>query len=488
MSILDPKNMLRRNAVLLAATGLIEYGLQFLLPIVLVRNLQPDDFGIYRLIMLTATTALGIAPLLMPQSLYFFLPRHAGSKGTVIGNVIIYLCAAGFIVALVTSPLNSMIGEPLRKLYFETHGLTSLFFWMWVIASITAVLPIAENRVVWFVTSELCVAFFRTLCLSLAAIYSHKVSSLLDVLGLEMLMRLCILSAYLLTRKGGGQLSFDYRTMLSQLKYSIPFAAGGTLYMMRLQSDQWIAATMFSHSLFASFTVGAVVLPIASLIRQPINNAVLPHISTAFLDGDMKRIRQLILKSNLVSTVTLLPVAGGLLLLAPEVIKLVYTEKYIGAVPVMRIYLIGVMLQTVATGYALPSLNLGSFAVKTNALCLVISLICSLIGAKYFGLVGAAFGSVIAFAVGETLNLRAICRRLQITVIDVLPLALLLRIGIGVAVAAWVTSAVGWGVRYGLLTNIILKMSVFVGVLAIGFARNIRLSGLLSPSSHLNER
>jgi O-antigen/teichoic acid export membrane protein len=488
MSILDPKNMLRRNAILLAATGLVEYGLQFLLPIVLVRNLQSDDFGIYRLIMLTATTALGIAPLLMPQSLYFFLPRHADSKGTIIGNVIIYLCLAGFMVALVTSPLNPMIGEPVRKLYFETRGLTSLFFWMWVIVSIATVLPIAENRVVWFVTAELCIALFRTLCLSLAALYFHKVSGLIYVLGLEMLMRLCVLSAYLLTRKGGGQLSFDYRLMLAQLKYSLPFAAGGALFMMRVQSDQWIAAAMFSHSLFACFTIGAVVLPIASLIRQPINNAVLPHVSSAYADGDMARVRQLILKSNLVSTVTLLPVAGGLLLLAPEVIKLVYTEKYIAAVPVMRIYLVGIILQTIATGYALPSLNLGGFAMKTNALCLVISLICSLIGARYFGLVGAAFGSVIAFAVGETLNLRKICERLQTTVIDVLPLALLFRIGIGVAVAACVTSLVGWSVRYGLFTNIILKMSIFVGVLAIGFARNIRLSGLLSSGSHVNER
>ncbi|MGZ4849430.1 MAG: lipopolysaccharide biosynthesis protein [Halobacteriota archaeon] len=488
MSIREPNNKLSTNALLLAATGFIEYGLQFVLPIVLVRNLQSDDFGVYRLLMLTATTALGIAPLLMPHSLYFFLPRHAAAKSTVIGNVIVYLCLAGFLVALVTSPLNPLIGEPLRKLYWETHGLTSLFFWLWVIVSITMVLPIAEGRVLWFVSAELCSAFFRTLLLSVIAIYSHKVSWLVCVLVVDMLLRLCVLAAYLTTRKDNRKLAFDYRLTLSQLKYSVPFAAGGALFMMRVQSDQWIVAARFSQALFASFTIGAVVLPIASLIRQPINSAVLPHVSVAFARNDVLRVRQLLFKTNLVSALVLLPVAGGLFLLAPELVKLIYTERYITAVPVMRVYLVGIAFQTIATGYALPSLNMGGFAMRTNAFCLAISVICSLIGANYFGHVGAALGSVITFAVAETLNLRAICRELHVTVIDVLPLGLLLRIGFGVVVAACVTNAVAWGSGHGLLASILLKMSVFLGVLGIGFAMTFGWPGLLAARSYFTER
>jgi O-antigen/teichoic acid export membrane protein len=61
---------LRRRALWLGAANSIDYAFQFLLPIVLVRCLEPETFGQYRLLWLAAATAMAVISQAMPGSLY----------------------------------------------------------------------------------------------------------------------------------------------------------------------------------------------------------------------------------------------------------------------------------------------------------------------------------------------------------------------------------------------------------------------------------
>ncbi|MGZ5038991.1 MAG: hypothetical protein ACXWGT_19745, partial [Usitatibacter sp.] len=58
---------LERRAVSLGTAYALDYGLQFLLPMVLTRALDPHSFGEYRLLWLAMSTLLVIMPMCMPQ-------------------------------------------------------------------------------------------------------------------------------------------------------------------------------------------------------------------------------------------------------------------------------------------------------------------------------------------------------------------------------------------------------------------------------------
>ena len=74
----------------------VDYGLQFLLPVVLTRALDPQSFGEYRLLWLAVSTLLIIAPMCMPQSLYYFLPRSEGDrKRLYLNQTVIFMVVAG---------------------------------------------------------------------------------------------------------------------------------------------------------------------------------------------------------------------------------------------------------------------------------------------------------------------------------------------------------------------------------------------------------
>lgn len=443
---------------MLAASGCVEFGLQFLIPMILVRNLAAEDFGKYRIFMLTAGTALALAPAFMPQSLYYFLPRASRQgHGVVIGTVLAYLAGAGIVVAIVASPANPYVGAALREVFAASHGMSALFLMLWIVVSISTVLPVAEGRVSWRVLSDVSIAALRVAAIGLAAAYTHQLAWVVWALALEALVRLGVLAAYLATGTGGARLAFDLGFLRTQFRYCLPFAVGAALFVLRAQADQWIAAAMLSHAAFAAFTIGAVVLPVATLIRQPINSAVLPHISQAFAAGDVGRVVYLLSRSNQVTALILLPAAGVLFAVAPELVSLVFTPKYEAATPVMRIYLLGIMFQSIATGYAFPSLNLGSLAMRINLGCLLFSIACSVVGVYHLGLAGAAIGSVLAFALGEALNFRVMGKQLGSAATEMLPIPTIFRIGLGIALGNVAAFALGGQVSENLFVLVMLK-------------------------------
>jgi O-antigen/teichoic acid export membrane protein len=427
---------LARSTMLLTMAAGIEFGLQFTIPMIFVRHLDPATFGEYRLLWLMASTALGLAPAFMPQALFYFVPRASGvQKRVYIGNALAYLAAAGVVVGVVASPLNPLAPGAAATLFRDTGGISAVFLGCWMVTSLMTALPISEGRMRWQAGSDMSMALFRTLLLASAAIFMHDIAWVVAALMVEATARLLGLTAYLLTRPEGGALSFSLPTLLTQLRYSIPFALGNGLYNLRLQSDQWVAASMLPPALFGMFSIGAVFLPVASLIRQPVNNALMPHMNKAFAAGDYAEILRLFRKSSAAASLMLIPLAGGLYCAAPELAQIVYTGKYVAAVPVMRLYLIGMMMYGCAAGHLLPALNKGGVAVLNNACCLALSVSCSYFGAHHWGMVGAALGSVLSFGIGEAWSLRVIAGALGVSTTSLLPWRALGTAGLGTALA-----------------------------------------------------
>jgi O-antigen/teichoic acid export membrane protein len=464
------KPSLARNTILLTLSGGVEFALQFAVPMVFVRNLDAAAFGEYRLLWLMAATALALAPAFMPHSLFFFLPRATRQQKRVyIGNVLAYLAVAGAVVAILTSPLNPLLPSTGRRLFADSHGLSSLFLGCWMVVSLMFVLPTAEGRILWQTANDIALAVLRTLLLASAALFTHALPWVMAALLCEAVARLATLGAYLRTRPGGGMLAWQAGPLLTQLRYAVPFAIGNGLFMLRSQADQWIVAGMVSPALFGLFSISAVFMPLAALIRQPVANALMPRLNKAFADGHLDEIARLFRKSSAATTLLLVPLAGGLLCVTGELVQIVYTGRYAEAVPVMRIYLLGMMLQGCAAGYALPALNQGRVAVANNACCLVVSIICSYFGARYWGLRGAATGSMIAFVVSELWSLLAVARTLRVSPRELLPWRTLRTAGLasGAALfAVWLLQAHLAGPALLLLT---LKGLVFLAVFAAVF-------------------
>ena len=415
---------LRRSAAMLALAGGVEFGLQLALPIILVRYLDETAFGEYRMLWLLANTVMAIAPAFMPQSLFYFLPRGAPhDRGMLIGNVLLYMGAAACVTAIVTSGANPWLHEAVRIVFIHTHGMSAVFLALWVLASTLDVLPTAEGRMAWQARAMIGMALARTALLALAALATANIVWVGVAMVCVATIKVGLLIFYVFPLMRAGQIGWDRARLKQQFVYAIPFALGNAFFQLRGQADQWVVITMLSPAMYATFSIASVVQPVAALIRQPVSNAMMSRLNAARTRGDHAEIQSLILKSNGATALLLVPIIGGLLVAAPEIVNIIYTNRYQQTAAIMQVYLVGMLTNIYAVGHVLTALDKGTFAAVNSACSLLLSIVFSIIGIHYFGLSGAAIGGVLSLALGELWALRVVSTALAAPMRHLVPWA-----------------------------------------------------------------
>jgi O-antigen/teichoic acid export membrane protein len=112
----------------------------------------------------------------------------------------------------------------------------------------------------------------------------------------------------------------------------------------------------------------------------------------------------------------LFPVLAFAFAFAEDLIAFVYTEAYVEGAAAMRVYIAGMAALVVEVGSVVLLLRQGAFAMRLGALCLVVSVAVSWLGASHVGLAGAAAGSVLAVYLDRVVMLRRISRMTGLSV------------------------------------------------------------------------
>src|SRR5262245_39703513 len=213
---------LGRRALSLGAAKAFDLGIQFLLPVVLVRFLDAEAFGGYRLLWLAVGTVMAVATLDLPASLYYFLPRsEAPRKRLYINQTMLVLVLTGLVSAWAVSAWNPWLPEKLRALVAR-EATVPVFVLLWVVAALLDLLPTIEERVRWQAVSTVGLAALRAAALSLAAILTHELGPVLQVLLAFVVLKVVLLLAYVARHHGMHAPILDRRVLVDQLRYAAP--------------------------------------------------------------------------------------------------------------------------------------------------------------------------------------------------------------------------------------------------------------------------
>jgi O-antigen/teichoic acid export membrane protein len=460
---------LRKSALALAAASATEYGLQLAVPVVLVRTLDPITFGYYKFLWLMAATALAWVPFFMPQGLFYFLPRNEEHAPELITNTLVYLSIAGVLAAALCSNLNPFLPEVAQRLNTNSLHLSSMFVGLSVALCIFDVLPTAVGKFQVQATTTAGLAFMKSAILVATALLApsllHIALALVCIVGLKVIA----LFVFIRANPELTPMRTHMGLFRQQIAYAAPFAVGRALFLMRVQVDQWIVAAAVDTATYAVFSVAAVLGSIGTLIRQPVHNAMSPKLNSVYSGGNFKGAATLIGNANAATSIVLIPVVGGLFACAHELVTLVYTAGYSGAAPVMQIYLIGMLANSFAVGHVMPALNLGKFATLNNAVCLACSALISYLGLKFFGLCGAALGSVLMLYVGEFWAGIRVAKILGVSWSFLLQSTSLYRSYIALVLGVASASVLAIPPAYSPLSMIVIKSSVFSTVYLLVF-------------------
>ncbi len=459
---------LKRRALSLGMVKAFDQGMQFLLPIVLVRCLDAATFGEYRLLWLIVGTLIGLATLNMAGTLFFFLPRsEPDRKRLYVHQTMLYLAAVGVLCGLAVSPLNPFLPETARELW-KYGALVPAFVAVWFAALLLEYLPTIDERIGWAATATMSISLVRVVLLAAGAWFTGDMRVMLWLLLAAAVLKLGLLLFYVRRHHGLARPWFDREVFSGQFRHSAPIGLSAALYGLRGQTDQWVAATLFSLHSFAAFSVAAILAQVVNLFRTSVIEAFMPSMSRMHASGEVAGVMEMNARANVLVAGLLYPLLGFVFVYAEEIITVVYTASYLEAVPVMRIYAIGMGVLAVEVGSLLLLLRQGPYAIAVNGVALALSAVASLAGALYFGLAGAAIGSITALLFDRAMTLRRIARTAGIPLRRIQDWRGLARTALIAAMGA----ALAWGLTHVLLEHAapLVRLAAGAVVLAVVYA------------------
>ena len=407
---------LKRRALSLGAVKTFDHAMHFLLPVVLTRCLDTATFGEYRLLWLVVGTVMTIATLNMPGGLFYFVPRSdARQRRLYVHQTMLFLAVSGLLCAALVGPWNPLLPAAVAPL--ERQGwLVPAFVALWVAAALLETLPTIDERIRWQAYTTGTIAVLQVALVAGAAWFAGELRGVLWMLLAVVLAKLALLVYYVRRHHSLGRPWFERAAFSEQFRHCAPFGLSNALYSLRVQTDQWVAASLFALSSFAAFSIAALVGAVVRVLRHSVMEAMMPTMSRLHAAGDVRAVVAMNGRASAMVATVLYPLLALAFAFAEEIITVVYTAAYVEAAPAMRVYIAGMVALVVEVGGIVLLLRQGPFALRITALALAVSIALSWGAAHAFGLAGAAAGSVAAIYLDRTLLLRRIARHTGIAV------------------------------------------------------------------------
>jgi len=265
-------------------------------------------------------------------------------------------------------------------------------------------------------------------------------------------------TVYYFWRSFGAGFRPDAACFSRQLVYALPFALYVAASVAQENLHQYAVSGMFDTATFAIYSVGCLQIPVVDLVATTVCNVMMVGMTNAIHDGRESHVIELWHDTVRKLALLFFPLTVLLLIVARDVIVMLFTEAYVASVPIFMVGVTAVVFAAVPVDgllrvYAKTKMLL---VINLVRLAIVALLIQWAIGA--FGLVGAVLMTVVALGVGKVIGLAAAGSLWHAQVGRLLPWPALSHIVVVSSVAALPALAVSYG----------LHAAPFIRLLAIG--------------------
>jgi O-antigen/teichoic acid export membrane protein len=427
----------RARPLMLARLG--GAALTFAVPLVLARVLVPASYGTFKQGWLLCQTLALMLPLGLTQSLYYFVPREPARRDRFIAQTIWTLLAVGLLAGGLL-----LASGPLVQAHFENAELTRNLPWVAAFTALTlagAPLDVALNasgRIGAAALTRMATEGTRALGMVAGAQLTGSVEGVFAGITAATALRALVTLAVLVPRHG---LRGDLAALRRQVAYALPFGLAFLLIVPQQQYHQYAVAAAVSAAAFAVYSVGTFQLPVVDVLYTPVSELL--QIGLAEAEGAGRPARaglSLFHEAVLQLSFAFVPLAGLLAVAAPDLIGLLFSERYLGAVPIFRLAVLSVALAALPLDGVMRARAQNRFMLGLSAGKLVATVGLVGVGLSVYGPIGALAGWIAAEAIARAAMLVRTARLFEVPLRGVLPLRELGRQAAATAVAtpaAW---------------------------------------------------
>lgn len=442
MNPTPPGKSVFKPAFVLMSGRALGFVASFAIPLVLVRVFDQAGFGTYKQLFLLYATLYGIVQFGMAESLFYFLPGSRSDGGRYAANAMLVLFAAGGLAFAALWATSTAIAKGFNNLGLAAYlPLIGLYLMLMLVSALLEIVMTARGRHAYaFWTYALTDVLRSVLCIAPALLFQRLDWLLYGALACAGL-RLAATLAYL-RHEFGADFRPDWGLLLKQWAYAGPFALAVIIDMLQSNLHQYAVSYRFDAATFAIYSVGCLQVPLVDFMMTSTGNVLMVGMRESLHGEGSREALALWLDTTRKLALVFLPLVGGLLVTADDLIISLFTRNYSGSVPIFMVWSLTIVFSVLLTDSVLRVYAATRYLILVNLakLALVAGLLVLLL--PPFGVRGAVLAALLAVVFSKSLALDRVRRLMGAGLKDLLPWRSLALVLLLVALAALPSLAV----------------------------------------------
>ncbi len=305
----------------------------------------------------------------------------------------IYLLTSGgaLIAVLGFYSVCQLIGEPMGT---ETNGrlIKVLFFlWLHLSSSVIPYILLVQKMVRWFYPYTLFYALGYILAISYPLFWGggHLDDLLIGLIYFSIVEYLSLIFLLVVV----SRMNFSFHRIRQLISLAIPLTIYGGMGLMAQIFDAWLVQWTFGDmSTFAQFRYGARELPGALALAAAFTTAMLVEFRNEGKNGLIR-----IKKGSTKLMHLFFPFSMILMLISPYLFELIFNVDFVRSAWIFNTYLLLMTSRWLFPQVMMVVLKENNRLIRYAVLELMVNVILSLLLIRYWGLVGVALATVVAF-------------------------------------------------------------------------------------------
>lgn len=457
------ENTLGKKAAILSLGNLVNTIIAVISMMIITRMLSQFEFAVYKQTFLAFNIVLPFLSLGLSQGLYYFLPTEERRfSGRVLESFIIYIIVgASFSLFILCG------GNKILSFYFNNPDIEFLLLWLipysviiLLTQCVTTILNILD-KLKNFIVINIITSFIITVSLIVAIIISPNAETAVIIMSIAKVLQ-GLVFIYLIIKALPKD---DWKPRISSIKqllyFSFPIGLTSMLGGITAQMDGLFVSIMSSPEDYAVYAVAAIEVPIIGVVLGSISTAIIPEMRRLVANNHLLESAKLLKTSaKKVASITF-PIACFLAFFATEFITIMYSDKYINAVPIFQVYLLYFLARIMFTGPVFVSLGMNKYLLFQSIVSILTNAILTFLFILFIGPIGAAVGTILSgWVIFLTLILPTLSKKLSVPKLSIYPLKTVFKI-------------VFYGVISGIITrplsNIIYEINIVVNIIFSAF-------------------
>ena len=382
----------RANRItILAISKLLNYAVQFLTPILLVRILDREAYGQYKEFFVYVALISTFLNFTITYNLLYFVPKDSQKEKIFVTNTASLLFFSSLIGLLIVYFLKGYFLK-ITTYDFIFPLIAYLFFFQ----NLDFIEPywLAKKKSKYVLYYSFIRASIRVVCVIITAYFTHNVLTIIYVLIILEIIKFILVLLYLIYKKLFS-LQFNWPILKEQLIYIIPLGTASVLLEFNSDISKVIISSSLGASALALYAVASQNLPIVTVIRSSVADVIFPDMAQKITTQPLEALK-LWSRSIIIYLFLMSPLFFIMFIYADVVIRTLFTASYLAAVPIFQVYLFFFLKQCFEMGIPIRAMNKNKYFLIGYIFSTVINLGLLFLLYRILGMLGPALAYVLS--------------------------------------------------------------------------------------------